>query len=509
MDLVKTFSPAEIQEFSLFIESPIYNRPNKNGTPSKKGLLLKALWQEIASVLPDNITSPALKKETIFKKLFPDKKKYNSSLTSTMRGLTKLIEEFLLLQRFKKQNATYQQLYLLNELHERQLKKYFESSFKIINQDHQTAKHQGEHHFQNDFFLKKQAYVYGLDYPKFGLKPNIQGVLSSFEVYALLIQLQCWCETLNTSKIWTVSLTPLERADLNSLLARIQYHNWHKTIPAIQWHYCCLYLLLEPDKESHFSRFKQLLTNPEQALPNDELNFIFTIVKNYCNQQHIKGKLSYSGEMLNLYLYQLERGLLYEGPYIPYQHLINIGNLKLKNHESIASVKNFMEAYKFSVAPHYQTGFRHYVTGLLAYHAADYEQAIFEFNTVHGLGVLSQVDAHSLLLKCYYEAVKKEGIAASQDAKSFKKAFRDIDFFKGERRKFGIFINKQNLAKERKSGFINFAKYADYLLKFELAPDTKKRQQKLEKLRQKIETEKVISDRQWLLKKAKALKKQL
>ena len=138
VQLVKTFSKNELNEFGKFISSPFFNE-------SPKLLLLYDLLHENYPSFP----AETFNKQKIFERLYPEDKKYDDKkMRSRFNLMYRLGEEFLLQIEMKK-NSMVSGRMVLEQLTSRRLGKHFDKKFSELNELVQRSEIVNERYFHD------------------------------------------------------------------------------------------------------------------------------------------------------------------------------------------------------------------------------------------------------------------------------------------------------------------------------------------------------------------------
>jgi len=127
IEILRSFSSEEIQRFKDFVSSPYHNKI-KN---------LEKLFLIIKNYSP-GFSDPGLEKEKVWRKLFQDKKYNYGIMKNLIHELTKLAEEFIVLE-YSSNNELKKYYELIDVLYERKILKTFIS--KMNTMDKIMAKH--------------------------------------------------------------------------------------------------------------------------------------------------------------------------------------------------------------------------------------------------------------------------------------------------------------------------------------------------------------------------------
>ena len=118
VELLKTFSDAEIKKFGDFVRSPYFNKSDR---------VIK-LYDQLKKYHP-NYSSPLISKEKIYGRLFPGKKYHDSTLRVVIHLLGEIAEKFITQKRFESNEPEYNFIKAVDLI----ARKQYRLSEKIIN----------------------------------------------------------------------------------------------------------------------------------------------------------------------------------------------------------------------------------------------------------------------------------------------------------------------------------------------------------------------------------------
>jgi len=144
IQLLKTFSKTEMNEFGKFIKSPFFNESSK----------LISLYELMKDSYPEfNTTS--FNNNKIFWQLYPEEKKYDDKkVRSRLNLMLNLAEEFLIQMEMKK-DITASGNYILNQFASRKLETHFNKKFRQMNENIQKSDIINNKYFMDRYLMVK------------------------------------------------------------------------------------------------------------------------------------------------------------------------------------------------------------------------------------------------------------------------------------------------------------------------------------------------------------------
>jgi len=173
--------------------------------------------------------------------------------------------------------------------------------------------------------------------------------------------------------------------------------------------------------------------------------------------------------------------------------LINNGLISINSLKNMVTMGCRVEEFDWTeqLIVHYRSFIReavrnsvyHFNLGAVAFYKKDYEVAHDKFIQVDKINTTYDINTRVLILKCLYEKEKNYSEPTMQAFRSANKYFKD---------------NKSLPAKTR-TGYTNFIKILIKIYRLRHNVNTTKAD--VERIKEKLDTQKVNSDKRWLLEK--------
>lgn len=459
LKLVQTFSLLEINHFQRYI---IYRQ-----APEKCRLLL----QIIADAYPDWAN---LDKEQVARQCYPDKAADTlGNLDGLIHRLYSLVKDFLVQQQAEADQQQ-QQRYLLNALAERDLADEFMRSYKQMADLEEGQAHKSVHFLQGQYEKSLLLQPFLATHPQHLKRLNLPKHdtlhIEQFKAYRILVELQHYCHLANTAKLRTVAYDAAYAQDLCSHASAfvVQY-------AAINLYRCCLLLLLHGEESVYFD-LKDALFLPDCPLPDTEKNQLLTIITNYCNRQIASGKGQYRAEMLAIYEYRLQAGLLHHQGYLIPRDIKNIVTLAI-HEQRYKWAYDFLNKYRTQIAAFGRDNTYHSSLAVYYFAQKKYRNAAQHLIQVDFNDVLYAIDNKNLLLKIHYE------LGEEDEAHAIAKSFRDY------------LRRHTEIAENKKRAYLKFVAFTLQLFR------CRRRELSITQQKRKIEAATHVSDKIWLLEK--------
>lgn len=467
IQLIKTLSAEELIEFEEFINAPFFNK-------EAKCIQLFELIKPYAPHYDDD----NLDKTTVFKQLFPDKKRMTSYFSVVRSKLTRLIEEYIVYKRLN-DNHYYKKYLLLEGLLKRNERKHFNSIYQSVHARHSEQKRKGSPYYMEKYLLETVHYdfLHGENNRK--LARNPKEVLKALDIYYTSTKLHLMCEMLTVQSV--MSSTETSSNALELITPIVKSSNCASSI-LVETYHASVMTLKEGDNDEHFRQLKALLPLAADELPEDDLKHLYSLAANHCIRKVRQGK-NYLRELFEVYKDMVKYGLLFNGQYMPPAHIKNIVGIgcKLKDFEWS---ENFLHNHKMSIAPKYRNDVYHFNLGVLFFYKGEYDKAQLNLIQVGKVDAYFDINNRFLLLKTYYHL--NETIALFSLADSFKAFLR----------------NNKSISHSNRKGYLNASNIIINLYKIKHGEGRKT----LDKVESTCHEMNLVSDKRWIMERINELK---
>jgi len=467
IDLYRTLDTIEKRRFAEYVESPFFNS-------NKQVVLLNSY---IANLLEKDEQSPIYKKK-IYIRLFGKQKYVEQKVSDTMTFLMRLLESYISQIRFEKIKLV-QKEFLLTELRERNLDKHFISNSndyrKLLEKKNQDASFYHERYILerelDHYFIKKEVRK---------SNESLQAKSDNLDIYYLSEKLKDLCEMENRKNIIGAEYNPKMKSEV---LEHIKHNQkLYKSIPIVHIYYTILLCLTEPKKSDHFLELKSELKKHADHFSREEARQMYDHAQNYCIKRINSGESDFLEQLFSIYESLLENRVIFEGAYLSQWDYKNIVSVAMRLNK-FDWTKQFIENFKKHIAPDSRENAYEYNLASYYYSKKDYRDALKLLQKVEFTDVFYHLGAKSMLLKMYYELEEVEPFYSLVDA--FK-------VYLLRNKKISVYQRTvhQNLVKYTKNAF-------DLKLKGPV-PSRTIYEKAIQKLKDKINKEKNITNLQWL-----------
>ncbi len=462
--LMKTFSSYDLKQFERFLHSPYHNRSQQ----------CIDVFESLKYYLNRATAKPFTKGE-LSERVFKDTKKINT-LEVVLSKLTRLAEDFIVLERLNRQPYMKQHL-LLDELLERQNLEYCEQILNNNVNRHANIKQRGEQFYFERYLLVNNRYSCTILRNERNAWKNLNELTHALDEFYLVNRLKLMCEIESYIKRYLIAQNDYEIKPTTELLKT----NGVTENPMIALQHAML-LTIRHEEEADFQKLLNLLDRYYLNIPKNELLNLYSTITNFCIRKSIQGHTKYTSILFTIYKKQAEQGVLSNSKYVPVQLIKNIVSVSATIGE-YEWAKQFLEIHINDVNPDVQESVYHYNKAMLAFYQKDFQSAMEHLNQTEKMDLSFELGRKTVLLRTYYEL--KESLAFDALCKSFREYVH----------------SQKGMPTRLKKAYVNFT---SVLRKIELI-----RQQggheKILPLMEKINSYEFLTNKPWLIEKLKEL----
>ncbi len=417
--LLQRFSEKELIRLVEMVGSPFFN----------KNLKCKQLLDIIIEYFeaPESVD---ISKEVVFKKLFPHKAKFNSSLSVVSSKLTELAEEFLIQDRLKDHDY-FKKYLLLESLKEKELWVYFERKYVETKKKHEASKLRGPQFYIEKLLFTKSLREYHLEYEK-GDKNFDPRLLIKLldEIYLGYRLLLSYAANLNAE---------YDKAQLEIIMKLARTSDLLDT-PLIKLFYTAVLMLKESEQTAHFHQFMSLIDKHHRIIPRKELSELFSVAANYCVNKIKKGHSNFRQELFSVYNKTVQYNALIISTYLSHYRMKNIISLAAQLGE-FEWGNQFLEEYIDFISPNFRKGVYNFNKAIICFYQKNYDNSLMHLNKMEGkIDTVYELNRKFLSLKTYFE-LKEDELLINMSL-SFKQFLRTNESIaKNEEKAYKNFTN--------------------------------------------------------------------
>jgi len=261
---------------------------------------------------------------------------------------------------------------------------------------------------------------------------------------------------------------------VEQILVYIEQKDW-RNIPAISLYYNAYLLAAHPEVESRFVNLKNQILEYGVAFPPEEIQDIYLLAINYCIKKINNGARQYALESLNLYKKGLEIGCFLEKGFLSkftYANVVAAGLMA----QDFELTEQFIANYKNKLRKDARNSTYAFNMARLVYvKDKNYQQALQFLQKVSDKDLLNTLNAKILQLRIYWE-------------------IKELSLLESHLEAMANFIRRREIIGYHKENFLNIIKFTKRLLKVNFYDKIA-----LQKLKEAIEKEGIVSEKKWLL----------
>lgn len=435
--ILRTFNKKELVSFGKFIKSPfsdsIRNSPE--------------LLNYMITFHPD-YDSTQLRRQKVFKKLFPKEEYDNRKIQNLIFDLTKSAEKFLAYITLQKNEIDhllylskgYQNKQLALESHRinKQIEKKLDPSFSP-DKDYYTK-------------LKQLSYLNYSYYKEINETENIAKCIEDvFEASVLQFIFEYMQIKSNMKIAWNYhKRMEIKSKFIRNLFQEIDFDKLLNVLekddyidkPYIGIHFYRFKTIEEEDNTAYYYLLKKMLFENLSDLDREEKWFFHTHLANYCVFKYLKGEEVFNTELYNVYKSMLENKAYSssESQYMDVMTYRNILHLCISQ-KDFSTIKKLMDTYIDYLHPKYRNDLSNFALAHLQFVKNEFEESLTTLSSLKHEFSLFKIDIKNLLLKVYYELNCYDQIYSNIDA--FKHYLRYTNELPEESKEFYRIYLKQ------------------------------------------------------------------
>lgn len=476
IQLLKTFSKAEIIEFEKYLKSPL----------SESSKYILNFFLELKKHYPE-FSEENVKKEKIYSILYKNKSYNDSSTRSIISKLISNAEHYLSYKRFKKDNLM-SDYYLLFELRLRELNDYFDlRSKQMLNNFNSSAK-MDLGGFLYEFLVELEITGYKLYKDKNqdsieNIKNLGNSLLIFFAAYSTFVTSYIdHLSTFHSRKVESMlNINFFPNFDYSKFIETLKDDNSDKA-RFLRINYNLYNLILKKDPHESFKNLRDLWMEAKDFLSDSMRKSIYDFLGNFCIVENRKADSKYVREFFNMSKVMLEDKLF----------LIDTNIMQFNTFRQI--FRNILRLKEFEWAEIFIKEYSKFLTAEdremlvetafaeLAFEKGEFEVALSHLlKTKQGTRYL-KLEIRELYIKVYYELNYQESLYSS------------IDTFRHYLNRTGSALN-ENISNAK-----TFLKY----LKKILSLPVQKTDSNIKLLSKELSVENNIHHKEWLVSKLEA-----
>ncbi len=454
--LFDSFSKKEIRELKKFVHSPFFNQRDH----------VSHLFDYLVECKFERKQIPT--SEQAFGVLFPKTTYDDHKLRLSMSLLNKTLEKYLVWQQVE-MHHTDTQIMLARAFRQHNLPRHFLKTVSDLKKQQGTNQHQNADYYQNQYELYLEEYLFQSEQKRMeDLK--LEKVQENLDTAYITSKLRQSCFLVSHQTIYNKTY---DFGMLPQMLAYIEERNL-LDIPAISVYYYCYRTLTDPGNYALFEQFKALIFKYQDRFPKGETRDLFLLAANYCIRLMNQGERRFAQEGLSIYKEGLKNEvLLLNGVLSPFTYRNILAKAIVSKEFDWA--ENFIHDYRDYLAEKYRESTYSFNLAWLEYERKNYDKALQLLHKANFTDLLLNLSAKTIAMKIYYEL----------DA--FDLLYSHLEAMKK-------FITRQEIIAYHRKNYLNTIKFTKKLLDLPVSDRSVRA-----KLKQEIELETSLAEKNWLL----------
>lgn len=469
---LRRLTSQDFRELRKFTRSPYFNQRED----------VVHLFDYFDQVL-NNKKSGSVKKEDVWKAVFPKQKFDDKKLHYISSFLLKTIKQYLA-QSEAQEDTLQQQLYLCRALRRRGMEKSFEKELLSTESLQQIQNRRNTRHHFDRYQLEMELAAHTMQQRRSG-DMNLQAVHDELTTYFIAETLRQGCTILTHQ---TMSKQVYDLKLLDEVLALVEAGGYEEVTAVMVYYHAFRALsvhspavrnsqsLVRHETEIHFAELKKRVEVMSGEFPEYELRDIYLLAINFCIKKLNAGERQYVREAFELYRLGLENGALLENNILSSYTYKNITRLGM-NLGEVEWVGQFLEGFKKHLPPRERDNSWRYNLAFFHFQQADYDSAMRLLRLVEFNDVLNNLDARRMLLRSYFELGEFTALDSLLDS-------------------FKAYIRRQKDHGYHRENYLNLVRFVKKLMQLD-----RRDKKAMEKIHIEIQKTERVAEKEWLLRK--------
>jgi len=460
--VLRAFTKKDISRFKEFVGSAFFN----------KNKVIVILLDEICRYYPFDEDSE-IAREKIFEALFPAEKFNEDKFKNLVSDLYELAEKFLVISSLNNNSYDFRKN-LLFALRERNIDKVLLSCIKESEKKLDSFKMKDRNYFYYKWALESERNLYTSEHDRIKYGKNLQCEFDNFVNYMLIVMMEFYIRLINEEGYSKIKYQHSLQAEVLNLFTE----RFSKE-PVLEIYYNTLMIRLTFE-EKYFKRLKELKALHYDLLNKVDLYFINSNLQTFYLDQGNRGVSGYGRDYFELQKENLRDCIAIKT--IPYILFINIvktgGNLK-----EIKWVSDFIDEYGEMIPGKYRGATVNFCRAFVFYKKGEIDKSLEVLSKTRTEAMQISLEIKKLTCLIYYENGSHESALSMVDS-------------------LRHYVNSEKISPpELKELMLGFATFYKELIKLRI--DNNRTGAGV--LLKKIEEHSFVSNKAWLIEKAKQL----
>ena len=456
LEVMGKLDKKEIRELRKFLSSPFFNQRED----------VVQLFEFIVEWVFTLRATPA--KERAFEALYPGRPYDAQQVRYVMSWLLKAAEQFLALQP-QLSDERRQKIELARAYREKRLPKHFRQTMQQLNRLQQQQPIRNAEYFEYEYRIQLEQYAFTASRKRIS-EHNLQDISDNIDLAFVARKLRQTCFLLSHQAVYKRDY------DFGLLEETLDFvsRKGLLRIPTIAGYYHCYHALKGFEPEMHFQRFKDILLYQSHLFPSDEARDLYLLAINYCIRELNAGREHYAREGLELYKEGLRNEMLLQEGQISRFTYRNAVAMALKEGQ-LQWAEAFIAEFRERLPKEHQDSMYNFSLARLAYVRRQYGQALEHLQRSEYQDLLLNLAAKTLMVKIFYELEEHDTLESHLDAMK-------------------VFLRRKDIIGYHRRNYRNIIRYTRKLL--HLNPHSR---EEVKQLKQDIEAEEILTEREWLM----------
>lgn len=476
IELLQSFSEKEWEGFEQYLNCSFFNADKK----------LSILLQLIKKNL-NHFDSNTLLLKLIHEKLFGVQIKEKEDLTKRQKNnvqakmsiMLKVAQEYLQILAIRGDKKVAIVLQLQQLLDRKQFRIFEQETKKWIKSNENLE--ENVDYFELQFNISRHKSNYASLKNKSNLSQQLQSIKYNLNMFYLINHLDYQLIEMSLSAISSVNQADNQGLSIIKPLLNLSPYSQHPLLKIYRF----TIELFESGSESDFLKLIKILDKLGEKVPRESLvNFYYSII-NFCSLKSFEGVNKYKKHQIDIYRVMDEKNLLLlENNQMQIGDLRNMVLQSCRIQEFDWAVHIVNKYYKY-VAKNIRDDVKASNLGIIAFYQNQYQQAIDYLFPLQSINQAYDINRRTIMMKCYFELDKAYKETTHQLYRSFESYIK----------------NNKVLTSKSKTSYKNFSRTLINLYRIKHGAT----KMKLANVKQKLETQKLNSNKSWLKEKIKEL----
>ncbi|MCB9353166.1 MAG: hypothetical protein H6575_01205 [Lewinellaceae bacterium] len=457
-----TLRAPELREFGKFVRSPFFN--SRSDLVGLYEYLLQCRETSISPVPEQAYTSLARYAANARK----GKTGWNQKLRLANSALLALLEKYWIYKE-KFEDADRAGIRLIAAYRKRNLEKHFQIALREARRGRERLPWRHADYYHDLHLIDWEQYQFETSTRRTETL-NLQATSDHMDTAFIARKLRLACLALSHQAVFK---TEYRVGLLDQVLDYVLDTNMEQ-IPAVGLYFYCYKFLSDPVPDAYFARFREMLRTHDALLPPDELRTLYLLAINFGIKKINESAAGWLQATLDLYKSALRRDLLLENGLFSRFAFNNIAAIALRVGE-LDWAETFVLENKARLERHWREATAGLNLARIAYARRDYRTALLNLQRSDYKDLINNLIAKTLQLKIYYETA-------------------EYDLLDSHLASMKNFIRRHTAIGYHRTNYSRIVHYTRQLVDLNHRDAAA-----VAALRQKIEAEEILTEKEWLL----------